>query len=278
MVLNNYLRRRGTEHNRLAVTAFGGGPGGSDADDWVLRDGQWRRIRPGPGPQTRPAEQQDLYNTAHSHRYNFDDHVRTLGRVENEVNQLRNHEHEGGNQLGLEDPNGYFNNSDKINTSATASSQSLWNSPRYSNIPIEKLGMNYSTQYTGSGGINLIKPNFYTPLTREKFNGNDDEYLDYKLKELELMLIYSEGLFRGIYAEANRLNNQMIAAIDFTSANSQNSITRSDALLRAALGKHERSPHPDQKQLNQPATSVNRILIIAVFLLLALLLNNLKIL
>lgn len=264
MVLNNYLRRRGTE---LSVR-------GSDADDWVLRDGQWRRIRPGPGPQTRHAEEQDLYNTAHNHRYNFDDHIRTLGRVENEVNQIKNHQHDGGNQLGLE--NGYFNNPDKIDASATASDRPLIPSARYSNIPIEKLGMNYDVQYTSSGGINLNKPNFYTPLTREKFNGNDNEYLDYKLKELELMLIYSEGLFRIIYADADRLNNHMNSALGSHEAHH---VSQKQLLgLRFTSDRHAQYHQNNQKQLNRPATSVNKILIIAVFLLLALLLNNLKIL
>jgi hypothetical protein len=282
MVLNNYLKKRGTEYNRIVMTPFGGGPGNGrpptiviggeqeDPRDWSLNNGQWTRVRGDGRPgrrrgETFPASEEEARAAAHSHVHDFNTMSRSiqsissdLNAVSGEVNQIKN-SLTPDNKLGLS-ADGYFKNTNQINFDSSAAAEATRSTrlrARYDNIPNQQLGINkIATIENGEIAMRNASQD-YTPLEREEFNGSDDQYLDYKLKELELMLMKSEKLIKFIYTFSKTLHNQ--------------------------LRDHSHETPPPSAGVAAGGSSKdsmlqNRLLILVAFLLLALLLKQFNVL
>lgn len=290
MVLNNYLKKRGTEYLSMArgggviMSPFPGQQGQGnrsptiliggeqeDPRDWSLNNGQWTRVRGDGRPgrrrgETFPASSEEARAAAHSHVHDFNTMSRSiqsissdLNAVSGEVNQIKN-SLTPDNKLGLSG-DGYFKNSDQINFDSSAAAEATRSTrlqSRYNNIPGPQLGINKIASIDANGEIAMRNASQdYTPLEREEFNGSDDQYLDYKLKELELMLMKSEKLIRVIYTFSKTLHNQ--------------------------LRDHSHETPPPSAGVAAGGSSKdsmlqNRLLILVAFLLLALLLKQFNVL
>lgn len=233
MVLNNYLKKRGTEY-RSELPPFGGRQGQGnrpptisimgeavDPRDWSLNNGQWTSKRDGPRwrrGQTFPASEEQARAAAHRHEHNFDDMNASIRGIHNDLNAISGEVNQMKNSLTPDNKLGrsggsYFNNANQINFDSSAAAEATRSTrlqSRYNNIPNQQLGINKIASIDANGELAMRNASQdYTPLEREEFNGSDDQYLDYKLKELELMLMKSEKLIRVIYTFSNTLHNQL---------------------------------------------------------------------
>lgn len=291
MVLNNYLRKRGTEYNTIVTSQFGGDASGANN---IVIGGSRRRS---PSRAAGDAVVNELFGMMDSDgdgfvsRQDFENYLSMSNAQQGQAVFGTSGGSSGGtgggtgggsgNFLG-KTVGGYFSNKNSVkyrnsyqNLDPSKANQRLYTriNSRYLNIPSEigEIKNNLQGDYYYSSIESADGSKVSMPLEREDFEGTDDEYLDYKLKELEWMLLQTQAVTNNLNTYANYITGVLSDRIKINKELSvQNSgLLNNMGIQNNSLSNNTRTP----KKLFEFDSNTILMLLIG-FLLIAILLKQ----